>query len=276
MAAAQLAPRRVVHYAFGMRRPSTSGFSLVELSIVLVILGLLVGGILAGQSLIRASELRAVGTEYNRWQTAVHAFKDKYFALPGDMTNAQSFWGSAASCPGSNLTPSTDATTCNGDGDGVIEPNPGSGFGNEYFRYWQHLANAGLIEGSYAGVRGPTATIQSVRNFNVPSSRFSNGCWSSIYTDGAGSSNAFVGVPSHRWIVGRESADGSCRVGIATAEQIWNVDTKIDDGQPATGIVTPYARQECTNGTGSGDMNATYDLDDTTNTGCSFFIRARY
>lgn len=66
----------------------TRGFSLVELSIVLVILGLLTGGILAGQSLIRAAELRSVTTEYGRWVTAMHSFRDKYMAIPGDMRDA--------------------------------------------------------------------------------------------------------------------------------------------------------------------------------------------
>ena len=70
------------------------GFSLVELSIVLVILGLLTGGILAGQSLIRASELRAATAEYQRYATSIQSFRDKYMALPGDMTNATRFWGS--------------------------------------------------------------------------------------------------------------------------------------------------------------------------------------
>src|SRR5438552_4058186 len=70
-------------------------FSLVELSIVLVILGLLVGGILSGQSLIRAAELRSVTTEFSRYLAAVQSFKDKYFALPGDMANATAFWGIA-------------------------------------------------------------------------------------------------------------------------------------------------------------------------------------
>ncbi len=53
-----------------------NGFSLVELSIVLVILGLPTGGILAGQSLIRAAELRSVSTEYNRFVTATQSFRD--------------------------------------------------------------------------------------------------------------------------------------------------------------------------------------------------------
>ena len=70
-------------------------FSLVELSIVLVILGLLVGGILTGQSLIRAAELRSVTTEFSQYQTAVMTFRDKYFAIPGDMKNARDFWGAS-------------------------------------------------------------------------------------------------------------------------------------------------------------------------------------
>lgn len=61
-----------------------SGFSLVELSIVLVILGLLVGGVLTGQSLIRASELRKFMNTMERYKAATYTFRDKYFALPGD------------------------------------------------------------------------------------------------------------------------------------------------------------------------------------------------
>ena len=69
------------------------GFSLLELSIVLVILGLLAGGVLSGKSLIRAAELRTIGTERDRFRTAMYAFRDKYFMLPGDISNATSFWG---------------------------------------------------------------------------------------------------------------------------------------------------------------------------------------
>ena len=84
-------------------------FSLVELSIVLVILGLLTGGILAGQSLIRAAELRAVTTEYQRYVAAVQTFRDKYMALPGDMPNAIAFWGAAHATPATCQT--TSSTT---------------------------------------------------------------------------------------------------------------------------------------------------------------------
>lgn len=95
-------------------------FSLVELSIVLVILGLLTGGILAGQSLIRASELRAVVTEYERYIAASHTFRDKYMAIPGDMANATRFWGDdAALCADAGITNGTPGT-CNGNANGSI------------------------------------------------------------------------------------------------------------------------------------------------------------
>lgn len=154
------------------------GFSLVELSIVLVILGLLTGGILAGQSLIRAAELRAVSTEYNRYIAAVGTFRDKYFALPGDMSNATKFWTTAGTCPGNNASPSTTQATCDGNADGHVLQNAATA--NETFRFWQHLANGGLIEGSYSGVSNSASAtgVEALVGSNVPRSKISQVGWS--------------------------------------------------------------------------------------------------
>jgi prepilin-type N-terminal cleavage/methylation domain-containing protein len=76
---------------------NTRGFTLVELSIVLVILGLLAGGVLAGQGLIRAAELRSITTDQQRFLIAIRAFRDQYRSLPGDMPNATLVWGGARS-----------------------------------------------------------------------------------------------------------------------------------------------------------------------------------
>ena len=127
---------------------NTRGFSLVELSIVLVILGLLTGGILAGQNMIRAAELRSVITEFQTYQTSQRTFQGKYLALPGDMTNATDFWGSAGGAgfigDGCEAASGTGTQTCNGNGNGAINtPASASEYG-ERFTYWQHLANAGL------------------------------------------------------------------------------------------------------------------------------------
>ena len=97
------------------------GFSLVELAIVLVILGLLIGGVLSGQSLIRASELRSVTQQYQSIIAATVSFRDKYFAIPGDMNNASQFWGLQASYGSCYNAASSSALTCNGNGNGKVE-----------------------------------------------------------------------------------------------------------------------------------------------------------
>ncbi len=213
------------------------GFSLVELSIVLVILGLLVGGVLAGQSLIRAAELRVVTTEYTRYITASQSFRDKYFMLPGDISNAQSFWGSAAACPGTSAQPSTNATTCNGNGDGAIMYYAGS---NELYRYWQHLANAGLVEGTYSGVTGGAAnSYTSIVGTNVPRSKLNGAGWSAYNygTQLISSTWAFEGVYENIFFLGSNYADYLSDTPVLKPEEAWNIDTKLDDGKPGTGLV---------------------------------------
>ena len=113
---------------FAVERVYNKGFTLVELSIVLVILGLLVGGVLSGQSLIRAAELRSITAQQQRFVTSINAFRDKYFALPGDMTNAQSFWGVANATPSTCYsTAGTGTQTCNGmvtEKSALMQPHP--------------------------------------------------------------------------------------------------------------------------------------------------------
>jgi hypothetical protein len=215
--------------------PRFSAFSLVELSIVLVILGLLTGGILAGQSLIRAAELRSISTEYQRYITGLHSFRDRYFALPGDMTNATKFWGIAggtgtdATC---RDTISTDAKTCDGNGDGRVGINSGVTHVNERFRFWQQLANAGLIEGFYTGTGGAVGRQQAVVGENVPVSKMGAGIgWGvkSFDTSAEGGNMMNMGVTS--------TTNNSLTPLGSLPSEAWNIDTKLDDGMPLTGRV---------------------------------------
>ncbi len=221
-----------------------SAFSLVELSIVLVILGLLTGGILTGQSLIRAAELRSVTTDFQKYQTAVMTFKEKYFALPGDITNATDFWGAAHTNPATcATTASTGTETCNGDGDGQPKTYNLSGTGSaENFRFWQHLSNAGLIEGSYTGINGAGTSVSNCENgVNVPSGKMSNSLWTATYAIGTqtSSTNFFSTTYGNRLDFGSPRTNG-CADSILTPEEQWNIDTKIDDGKPGYGKIMSF------------------------------------
>lgn len=208
-----------------------AAFSLVELSIVLVILGLLTGGVLGGRSLIKAAELRAIPTELARYSTASHAFRDKYFGFPGDLANATQFWGIAAGSTGTDTTSgnfaSTDRKTCNGDGDGVISD---TGAIKEHYRAWQHLVNAGLVEGFYPGT-----TTNPTRN-QWPNSRYPKTAWSTASAGPATTGSIFTfDVPAHGNSLTLHRDDGY--VGAIVAEDAWTIDNKMDDGRPQFGKV---------------------------------------
>lgn len=244
----------------------SSAFSLVELSIVLVILGLLTGGILGGQALIRAAELRAVSLESARYITAIQTFRDKYFALPGDMTNATAFWGAldggngvGSDCRGE----SSSLLTCNGNGDGQLCVNADCpSFTYEAYLFWKHLANAGLIEGTYSGAAGlATSTIcyaasasQAVQGgCNVPRSRLSSAGWIMNWAGTAvGHSNLFDGQYGNiLQLSGMPTAPVGLQADVLRPEELWNLDSKVDDGLPGTGMLTASRWSQCTTGAAS-------------------------
>lgn len=232
-----------------------NGFSLVELSIVLVILGLLTGGILGGQSLIKAAELRTVTTDVGNYIAAVNTFRGKYFSLPGDMNNAVRFWGAQAgslndgrdnTCASLNQnSPATGKPTCNGNGDGMIGTYDGSASIRKYetFRAWQHLANAGLIAGSYTGVtNGNTPNAIITPSGNAPAAKINNGAynltWFGTDPDAGGAGAIYPGNYGNIIVMGKPGGFHAMATDPAlTPTDAWGIDTKMDDGNPAKGKV---------------------------------------
>jgi prepilin-type N-terminal cleavage/methylation domain-containing protein len=125
---------------------ATKGFTLIELSIVLVIIGLVLGGIMVGRELIRAAELRSVISQIEKYKTAITTFKLKYNALPGDIqaTEAAAF----------GFATRTGAAG-HGDGNGLVQScTTGVIFDNfagcENLLFWRDLADARLISGDFS------------------------------------------------------------------------------------------------------------------------------
>lgn len=256
-----------------------SAFSLVELSIVLVILGLLTGGILAGQSLIRAAELRSVSTEYQRYVTATQTFRDKYLALPGDMPNATRFWGDDNSACADAGIPNGTPGTCNGNGDGMIHGALAVSASGETFQLWKQLALAGLIEGNYTGISGTGSGYDAVLGTNVPVSKLSNAGWSLQYVD-TGNTLVNYTLPSHYgnvFIFGTEYPNWETGSPALRPEEAWNIDTKLDDGLPASGrIIGRYWNNLCSEPNSGApattNLDARYRLTDSS-VQCSLFIK---
>jgi prepilin-type N-terminal cleavage/methylation domain-containing protein len=217
-------PRAVT---LSIRTPSCSGFTLVEISIVLVIIGLIVGGILVGREVIQGAERRAVIREQEQYRTALNAFRMKYNALPGDMANATLYWGKdAVDCnmaPGSVGAPGT----CNGDGDGTI----GESTTGENWRAWQHLAGSGVIPGAYLGK--PDGSGNRVIGLTVPKSKFPGGGWNIGYR----LTNVVFGRGYRHFleIAGAPNGLDWDNGAIFRAVDAEEIDRKVDDGLPDRG-----------------------------------------
>lgn len=112
-----------------------SGFTLVEIAIVLVIIGLLLGGVLKGQALIESSKIRGVTNDMNSIQSAWYAYQDRFNSIPGDDLLATTHFG---------------VTVTNGGGNGVIAGAytldiPAAA--GESSNFWQHTRSAGFLKG---------------------------------------------------------------------------------------------------------------------------------
>lgn len=240
------------------RNRQSRGFTLIELSIVLVIIGFLVAGIVVGQSMIRQSQINSVTADVQRYKAAILQFKEKYNYLPGDLPNARTYWGTDGSgCP---ENPGVSTTTCNGNGNGRI----GSDLSNnqwwtidwESMYLWQHLMMAGYITGSY--VDGYVWTGANHGYFapgiTYPQSKITNAGFqviylgsnpkSGIYFDSA-STPAFMGNYGHVMTFGMAESNwssdpsysGNPQYPALTTQEAYSIDQKLDDGQPYSGYI---------------------------------------
>ncbi len=174
-----------------------AGFTLIELAIVLVIIGLLLGGVLKGQELINSAKVKNMANDFRNIQVYVYSYQDKFRALPGDDKAAVQ-----------HVT-----ATNNGNGNGIIEGAwNATGATVESLNFWQHIRLAGLATGSTV----ITDTTYSPTN-----------------AEGGPVGVQSASTPS---ITGLKGSYVVCSGGIL-GKFAKELDTAMDDGNTATGIM---------------------------------------
>lgn len=209
-------------------RTQQSGFTLVELSIVIIIIGLILGGVVQGQQLIDNARLQAVMREVEQFKSPSFTFQDRYQALPGDMLDSVAM--ELLGVPG-------------GDGNGVIgnlyanayAPVSGSSLGEKENRYfWNHLSASGVLNVTQS-FPGSAADQASNMEFGrmFPRSRLTGAGFTSVrYTANAGEDTA----ATRYWARLHRSPTGNA-IGAISPAQAAIMDRKFDDGDATSGAV---------------------------------------
>lgn len=191
-------------------RHQQQGFTLVEIAVVLVIIGLLLGGVLKGQELIASARVRNLADQQAGIQSAYFGFIDRYRAVPGDMSAA-----SATSAIGTTIN-----SGGNEDGRLADATSAGGAEWDELNGVWEQLSKAGFIKGSFNGGSGsaPSAGNSDVSPLNV----FSSPLILTRHADyeGTGSARLLLHLGQN--------------VPVEIAREL---DVKLDDGQPQTGTL---------------------------------------
>ena len=258
---------------------SRHGFTLIEISIVLAILGLLVGGILAGQTLIHAQKLKNVLVQASTYRVAIQQFEEKYGGLPGDLPDAERIWGSAGGGAYCGLiggspaeVPSVGTSTCNGDGNGILNDK------FEAYRTWQQLAAAGYITGNFVGIPGGVADV----NFPRGPLEGSGYLWGGGYGYTMDYPDFFPAKYGNILLFGIPNENYSQINPVLIPAEAASLDQKADDGLPGQGSIVTFPINSSAMGgnntacaTTNDSSTALYQVDSTANA-CALMFTSQF
>ena len=233
-------------------RSSEQGFTLVELAIVMVIIGLLIGGVLKGQELITNARITSTIANIKSISAAINTFQDKFSGLPGDIAN-----------PGTRLAACTGTCATAGNADGQISGVPGAApaIGVEGVVGFAQLAAADLISGSSSS-SGTLIEVMPEINTGGGQSGF---MWlGSTDATGAATNNLQPLAANTAYAAIGTNAAVSGTSGSMNITSLAQIDRKIDDGVPLVGSVHAVTSTGTTGGISAADVAAVYNENVTT------------
>lgn len=204
-------------------RHSEAGVTLIQLAIVMLVVALVSVAILIAGHLKKSAEIRTIVSDLNRIQGAYNLFGEKYRARPGDMVNAKTHI-SSSTANGQGNQKITWGSVTNVDS---ISVNPGA-------LAWQHLTLASFFPGSYSD---GSPINECEPGVNVPKPKTNKG---------GGYYFNYTSVLTNHVIYGSETNDGGggsiqCHGAILSPMDIRDIDMKMDDGKPLTGLLRLYS-----------------------------------
>jgi len=195
------------------------GFTLIEMSIVMVIIGLVIAAITVAQGMVKQANVRGAISEFTGLRTSITTFKLQFGYLPGDFNNAATIWPSAT-CP-SGLFP----TGCNGNGNGIVDAVGGIN-GYEFYRAFQHLSLAGYVNGTYNG------TATQIDQYT--SKYYAGGCYN-LLSPGPTTFLALNNTSTSTLLELGTWEGYHCDAALIPTLDAYAIDTKLDDGNAKTG-----------------------------------------